>query len=148
MKLVSVTSVCFLLLSLFACKKGAGTAAATDTTKKTSTLDTPIYKGADISWVTQMENSGLKFYDASGTAMDCFKLMQSLDINVIRLRVWVNPIGGWNGTQDVVAKALRAHALGQRILIDFHYSDTWADPGHQTKTAAWTNYGIASLDSA
>lgn len=147
MKLITLTFTCFLLLFVFAaCKKGGGGGGTGgDTTKKTSTLDTPIYKGADISWVTQMEDSGRRFYSAAGVATDCFQLMQSLDINVIRLRVWVNPAGGWCGTQDVVNKALRAKALGQRVLIDFHYSDTWADPGHQTKPAAWAGYDFPTL---
>lgn len=151
MKLITLTFISFLLFSVFtACKKGGGgggTGSDTTTKTKTSTLDTPIYKGADISWVTQMEDSGRKFYNSAGTATDCFQLMQSLDINVIRLRVWVNPTGGWCGTRDVVNKALRAHALGQRVLIDFHYSDTWADPGHQTKPATWANYDLPTLVS-
>ena len=86
-------------------------------------------KGADVGWLTQMEGVGYKFYNSAGVAMDCMQLLQSLGINSIRLRVWVNPAGGWNGNADVVAKAVRAHQLGMRILIDFHYSDTWADPG-------------------
>ena len=49
-------------------------------------------------------------------------------MNTIRLRVWVNPSGGWNGVNDVVAKAIRAKNAGFRIMIDFHYSDSWADP--------------------
>lgn len=147
MKFITLTCISFLLFATFAaCKKSGGGGGKSDTTK-TSTLDTPIYKGADISWVTQMEDSGRKFYNAGGTATDCFQLMQSLDINVIRLRVWVNPSGGWCGTKDVVNKALRARALGQRLLIDFHYSDTWADPGHQTKPAAWTSYDLPTLVS-
>jgi len=147
MKLSLLTPVFLLLLTLFACKRSGGDSnnSGNDTTQKRTTLDTPIYKGADISWVTQMESSGLKFYNSAGTVTDCFQLMQSLDIDVIRLRVWVNPTGGWNGTQDVVSKALRAHALGQRVLLDFHYSDTWADPGHQTKPAAWTGLDFPTL---
>lgn len=151
MKLITLTFISLLLFSVFAaCKKGGGggsNGGDTTTKTKTSTLDTPIYKGADISWITQMEDSGRKFYNSAGTATDCFQLMQSLDINVIRLRVWVNPAGGWCGTPDVVKKALRARALGQRVLIDFHYSDTWADPGHQTKPAAWTNDDLPTLVS-
>jgi len=105
-------------------------------------VDTPVVRGADISWLTQMEASGYKFYNSAGTAMDCIQLMQSLGINAIRLRVWVNPADGWNSNADVVAKAKRVKQLGLRLMLDFHYSDTWADPGHQTKPAAW-----ASLDS-
>jgi arabinogalactan endo-1,4-beta-galactosidase len=108
----------------------------------------PFAKGADISWLTQMEASGYKFYNSGGVAMDCMALMKSLGINSIRLRVWVNPADGWCNTADLVAKAVRAKKLGFRILLDFHYSDVWADPGHQTKPGAWTSYGLASLDSA
>ena len=150
MKPSSTILVFLMVLTVFAaCGKssGGGGSSNSDTTKKTTTLDTPIFKGADISWITQMEDSGYKFYNTAGTAMDCFQLMQSLDIDAIRLRVWVNPAGGWCGTQDVVSKAVRAHNLGQRILLDFHYSDTWADPGHQTVPAAWANYDFPTLTS-
>ena len=125
----------------FSCKKSGGALP----TPPPVVADTPIYKGADVSWVTQMEASGYKFYSAAGTAMDCLQLLQSLGINSIRLRVWVNPVGGWNGNADVVAKAVRAHKLGMRVMIDFHYSDTWADPGHQAKPAAWASYNFSTL---
>ncbi len=94
-------------------------------------------KGADISWLTQMEAEGRKFYNASGTETECMALLKSLGMNTIRLRVWVNPSPAWNNIPDVVAKAIRAKNLGLRIMIDFHYSDWWADPGKQTKPAAW-----------
>jgi arabinogalactan endo-1,4-beta-galactosidase len=134
------------LVVIFSCKK-SGTASPVMPPPVVTPAgpDTPIYKGADVSWVTQMEASGYKFYSASGVAMDCLQLLQSLGINSIRLRVWVNPAGGWNGNADLVAKAVRAHKLGMRILIDFHYSDTWADPGHQTKPAAWAAYSFSTL---
>jgi len=105
-------------------------------------------KGADISWVTQMEASGSKFYDSTGAQIDCFQLMKNLGFNSIRLRAWVNPPDGWCNTADLLTKALRAKALGFKIMIDFHYSDIWADPGHQTVPAAWTGMSITSLDSA
>ncbi len=105
-------------------------------------------KGADISWVTQMESAGLKFYNAAGTQTECMGLMKSIGINTIRLRVWVNPSPAWNNTADVVAKAIRAKNLGLRIMIDFHYSDTWADPGHQTKPAAWAGQDVAALKTS
>jgi arabinogalactan endo-1,4-beta-galactosidase len=57
----------------------------------------------------------------------------------------VNPAGGWNNKADVVAKATRARTLGLRIMIDFHYSDSWADPGKQTKPAAWSTQDLATL---
>jgi arabinogalactan endo-1,4-beta-galactosidase len=106
-------------------------------------------KGADISWVTQMEASNYVFYNKAGQTKDLFQLLQSdYGMNTIRLRVWVNPPGGYNNAADVLAKALRAKALGMRLLIDFHYSDTWADPAAQTKPVAWQGYTVAQLKQA
>ena len=59
----------------------------------------------------------------------------------------MNPAGGWNGKNDVITKAIRAHILGFRLLIDFHYSDSWADPGQQTKPAAWVGHTLAQLQT-
>jgi arabinogalactan endo-1,4-beta-galactosidase len=105
-------------------------------------------KGADVSWVTQMEANGKLFYNASGTPSECMTLLKSLGMNSIRLRVWVNPTDGWCNAQDMLTKAIRANNLGMRIMIDFHYSDSWADPGKQTKPAAWTNLSFTDLKTA
>lgn len=103
--------------------------------------------GSDVSWVDQEESSGYVFRNSSGTQTDPFTLLQGYGINAIRLRVWVNPSGGWCNGADTLYKAKRAAALGQRILIDFHYSDTWADPGHQTIPAAWTDHSLSALET-
>lgn len=105
-------------------------------------------KGADISWITQMETSARKFYNAGGTEQDVITILKNLGMNTIRLRVWVNPANGWNNTADVVAKAVRAKNLGMRIMIDFHYSDSWADPGQQTKPAAWATQDLNGLKTS
>ncbi|MGL4753195.1 MAG: glycoside hydrolase family 53 protein [Aeromonadaceae bacterium] len=106
-----------------------------------------MVKGADVSWLTQMEKSGYKFYNDSGSQQDLFPILKAHGMNAIRLRVWVNPANGWNNITDVVAKAKRAKAAGFDILIDFHYSDTWADPANQTKPAAWSSYTFDQLMS-
>lgn len=105
-------------------------------------------KGADISWVTQMEADGQKFYTAQGTETECTALMKELGFNAIRLRVWVDPEGGWCGKDDVVVKAKRAQELGMRVMIDFHYSDSWADPSKQVTPAAWASYDIEQMIEA
>ncbi|MBO6239188.1 MAG: glycosyl hydrolase 53 family protein [Bacteroidales bacterium] len=115
-----------------------------DPTPVTATL----VKGADISWTTEMESKGYKFYNAAGQERECTAVMKELGMDAIRLRVWVNPEGGWNGKADVVAKAKRAQALGLKLLIDFHYSDTWADPGHQAVPAAWKGRNAADMAAA
>ena len=102
--------------------------------------------GADIGWVTQEEAQGFVFRDAAGQKADPFVLLKNLGVNAIRLRVWVDPEGGWNGKADTLAKAKRAMAQGQRVMIDFHYSDNWADPGKQFKPKAWTGDSEAQLE--
>lgn len=105
--------------------------------------------GADISWVSEMESNGYKFYNAQGDEKNAYELMASLGLDAIRLRVWVSPANGWyNSIQDVVAKASRAKAQGQRVMINFHYSDNWADPGKQTKPALWRDYTVDQLKVA
>jgi arabinogalactan endo-1,4-beta-galactosidase len=105
-------------------------------------------KGADVSWVTQMEASGVKFYNSSGVQQELMLILKNLGMNSIRLRVWVNPVDNYNNIADVVAKAIRAKNAGMKIMIDFHYSDTWADPGHQTKPAAWATQDINALQTS
>ena len=105
-------------------------------------------KGADIGWYTEMEKKGYKFYTASGTEMDCPALMKSLGFNSLRFRVWVNPEDVWNGKEDVLKKCLRAKELGMKIMIDFHYSDTWADPGKQYVPKAWESYELDAMAKA
>ncbi len=112
------------------------------------TPDEGYAKGADISWVTQMESEGSHLYNRAGEQRECTALMQELGANAIRLRVWVDPTDGWCGTEDVVKKALRAQHLGMRIMIDFHYSDSWADPGKQNIPKAWQELDLEGLKGA
>ena len=106
-------------------------------------------KGADISWLPQMEASGFKFYNKNGVAQDCFKILKDHGINSIRLRTWVDPsdskTSGHCSKDETVALALRAQKWGMRIMIDFHYSDTWADPAKQVKPKAWEGHDFKTL---
>lgn len=104
--------------------------------------ETKFYKGADISWVTELEKNGHQFYDTNGKSYECTALMKELGLNAIRLRVWVNPKehGGWCNKEDVLEKARRAKALGMELLINFHYSDWWADPAKQNIPEAWASH--------
>jgi len=139
----------------FNCKKSSTNSSSihidtlpVDTMHHVDTLpvvNTFFAKGTDISWITQMESQGLQFYNRSGVQQDIFQVLKSEGVNSIRLRAWVNPAGGYNNTADVVAKAIRAKNAGMKIMIDFHYSDTWADPAHQTTPAAWANEDINGL---
>ena len=109
-------------------------------------------RGADISWCTEMEADGKRFYNAAGEQKDVFVLMRELGMTAIRLRVWVNPTrfgyGAWSDKADVLAKARRAQAQGLDLMIDFHYSDFFADPGTQNIPLDWQDYTMAQLQTA
>ncbi len=108
-------------------------------------------RGADVSWLTRQEHEGLKFYtpgDEHAEKELLQLLREDCGVNAIRLRVWVNPAEGWNNVDDVVLKARRAEALGMRTMIDFHFSDTWADPGNQKTPEAWKDLSLDELCKA
>jgi len=121
------------------------------TTNKTiqKPTETAFAKGADVGWLPQMEATGYKFYDADGTQKDCLQLLKDRGMNTIRLRVWVNPsndkASGHCSKDETVAMAVRAQKMGMRIMIDFHYSDSWADPGKQNKPLEWKNHTFSEL---
>lgn len=112
-------------------------------------FDQTFAKGADISWLPQMEASGYKFYDDNGNPKDCFEILKEHGINAIRLRTWVNPsnnrASGHCSKAETIEMALRAKKWGMRVMIDFHYSDSWADPGKQRKPAAWEGHTFEQL---
>lgn len=103
--------------------------------------------GADVSSLQRAEDLGQKFYYANGTAGDPLQILKDNGVNYIRLRIWVNPASGYNNETKVLAFAKLVKAKGLKLLIDFHYSDTWADPGHQAKPAAWASHGISQLQT-
>ena len=109
-------------------------------------------RGADVSWGTEMEASGKKFYTTSGQETELFTLMKTIGMNAVRLRVWVNPLGygygAWCDQADVVKKAERAQQQGLDVMIDFHYSDFFADPGRQEMPKDWNGYTFDQVKAA
>lgn len=118
-----------------------------------SDLSPYFIKGVDVSMLAQIEKSGGKFYDTDGEEKDCLLILKNHGVNWIRLRLWNNPVftadrialenlaegndvqpgdpvGGGNcDLESMKGLAQRAKALGMKVLLDFHYSDFWADPG-------------------
>jgi len=96
-----------------------------------------------------MEASGFRFFDKNGVGQDCFQILKDHNINTVRLRTFVSPdndkINGHCSREETVAMAVRAQNWGMRIMIDFHYSDSWADPGKQLKPAAWEGHNFSQL---
>ena len=97
----------------------------------------PFWLGADISGTTQLEAFGQQLFNSQGEITENTALMHQYGLNAVRLRVWVNPRGGFCGKEDVLAMAKRARYYGMAVMIDFHYSDWWADPGKQHIPGAW-----------
>lgn len=101
-----------------------------------------FYKGVDVSSLPELEKRGTMIYDAQGNACDALALCKQNGVNSIRLRLWNEPwrveeSGGYCDLEHTVAFAKRIKAEGFHFLLNFHYSDFWADPGNQTKPAAW-----------
>ncbi len=115
-------------------------------------INAEFAKGADVSWLPQMEATGFVFKDANGNPADCLQILKDLGMNTIRLRVFVNPNNdpqsGHCSKEETVALAVRASKLGFRIMIDFHYNDSWADPAKQFKPKAWENMAFSDLKKA
>ena len=111
-----------------------------------------ISKGADISWMTEMEEQGYTWQDNDGNASELMPLLTSYDMDAVRLRVWVDPdnspANGWCDIDDMVTKAQLAEAEGMDVMICIHFSDWWADPGQQNKPAAWSSMSVSQLETA
>lgn len=109
-------------------------------------LSTDFIKGADVSIMPELERNGTKFYD-NGIEQDGLTILKNHGVNWIRVRIWNNPyvvgpegVGGGNTDEaKAIEMAKRAKALGMKVLVDFHYSDFWVDPGQQKKPDAWKN---------
>lgn len=109
-------------------------------------LSTDFIKGADVSIMPELERNGTKFYD-NGIEQDGLTVLKNHGVNWIRVRIWNNPyvvgpegVGGGNTDEaKAIEMAKRAKALGMKVLVDFHYSDFWVDPGQQKKPDAWKN---------
>ncbi|MEU3618101.1 arabinogalactan endo-1,4-beta-galactosidase [Streptomyces sp. NPDC006872] len=102
-------------------------------------------KGSDISSLAKSEAKGGVYRTSSGTAGDAVTILKNAGMNYARLKVWVDPADGYNNKTRVLAVAKRVKAAGMKLLVDFHYSDTWADPGTQTKPAAWSGHSYSQL---
>ena len=131
----------------------------------------PFALGADISWIQQKENSGTRYYH-DGQAQDMLAILKEHGFNYIRLRLFVDPkagvpedsakakaeanggtpwyaspysTAGYCGLDSTIKMAKRVKAAGMKFLLDFHYSDTWADPGKQFKPMSWRGLNFTEL---
>jgi len=111
--------------------------------------------GADISFLPELESKGMKFYD-KGMQKDAIEILKDHGFNYIRLRIFNDPAvdsgyspkKGFCDLEHTKAMALRIKKANMKFFLDFHYSDTWADPGKQFKPFAWKNFDFEQLKTA
>ena len=108
----------------------------------------PFWLGADISGTTALEAHGGQLFNAQGEKRENTQLMKDYGLNAVRLRVWVNPKDGFCNKEDVLVMAKRAKAHDMAIMIDFHYSDWWADPAKQNIPEAWKELDYKQMKKA
>ena len=112
-------------------------------------------KGMDLSTLLELERCGAKYYD-DGKEMDLLDIMKKYDVDTIRIRLWNDPWSetgesygaGENDLPTSLAIAKRVTEAGFGVLLNFHYSDFWADPGKQFKPKAWASFGVEELEKA
>lgn len=126
--------------------------ATVATTSPAQAVRSDFYMGVDPGTLIEVEQSGARFYD-NGTQDDALSIMADSGANLVRLRLWNDPYsssgqpygGGTNDLAKTIELAQRAKALGMDVLLDFHYSDFWTDPGKQFKPKAWENQSYGQL---
>lgn len=112
--------------------------------------NTDFIRGMDVSSVISLERSGVRYFNAAGRRQDIFRILADNGVNYIRVRVWNDPYdkegigyGGGNCDVDTAAEiGRRAAYFGMKLLVDFHYSDFWADPGKQKSPKAWDGLSL------
>lgn len=112
-------------------------------------------KGMDLSTLAELERCGAKYYD-DGKEMDILDIVKKYDVDTIRVRLWNDPWSetgeaygaGGNDLETSLGIAKKVTDAGLSVLLNFHYSDFWADPGKQFKPKAWASYSAAELEQA
>ena len=144
------------LLPVLPLSAGAEEAQSSLYVRKVENLPEDFIFGMDVSSVLAEEASGVKYYDFDGNEADLFRILKDNGINYIRVRVWNHPYDeegrGFGGGNCDIAAAVeigrRAAACGMKLLVDFHYSDFWADPGKQMVPRAWAGMEIEEKTQA
>ncbi|KAL1600652.1 hypothetical protein SLS60_007040 [Paraconiothyrium brasiliense] len=103
------------------------------------------YKGVDWSSLLIEEKAGRTYKNTAGQVQPLETILKNSGVNTVRQRIWVNPSDGNYNLDYNIKLAKRAQAAGLQIYLDIHYSDTWADPSHQTKPAAWASLSTDAL---
>ena len=159
LKKILLLVLTFSFLLLMGCKKEKVELIKSSDTlyvPKVENLTDDFIMGMDASCVISLENSGVKYYDFDGNEQDVFKTLAQSGVNYIRVRVWNDPFDseghGYGGGNCDINNAIeigkRATKYGMKLLVDFHYSDFWADPSKQMVPKAWIGMDIDTKEVA
>ena len=160
MKIRKLSALLAAMLFLTACAAPGQSSntvpSQTQPAEKTLNLPEDFILGMDASCVPSLENSGVKYYDHNGTEKDVYQILSENGINYIRVRIWNDPYdangNGYGGGNCDLANAIaigqRATKYGLKLLVNFHYSDFWADPGKQAVPKAWKGLDIDAKSEA
>ena len=102
-------------------------------------------RGADLSFLPEIESYNQVFYDSAGIAKDMLQIFREAGCNTVRLRLWHTPQDNHSGLAEVAEFSERIKAAGMKVYLTLHYSDTWADPGKQATPAAWNGLTLTQL---
>ena len=130
--------ITFLLITI--------TVLSCSSNNKSENQDTFI-RAADMSYLPLIESEGT-IYKHNNIAEDAITTLKNAGCNTIRIRLWQNPSDGHSGLSEVKVLALRVKQAGMKVWLTVHYSDTWADPGNQTKPVAWQSLNFTDLKTA
>ena len=126
-----------LLICCFSCGDSS-VAQNDDTIDQNPDKEINFYYGADLSYVNEMLDCGATYKNSEGIVKNPYAIFSEAGANLIRVRLWNNPTWtNYSNYEDVKLTISKAKAEGMKVLLDFHYSDTWADPGKQEIPAAW-----------
>lgn len=135
-----------ILLSIFI---GVGLTSCSSSSLPSSSIQNTgeeivFYLGADLSYANEMEDCGAVYLNKDGVEQDPYQIFQEAGTNLVRLRLWHNPDWtDYSTLKDVKKSIKKAKSLEMKILLDFHYSDTWTDPSKQEIPVAW----ISQIDN-
>lgn len=107
-----------------------------------------FYRGADFSFLPEIEAEGAQYYDPEGNPVDVLTFVKEQGVNLVRLRLFHSPADGKSGIEEVLTFAKRIKQQGLEILLNFHFSDTWADPAQQTMPVAWNALPFSELSDS
>jgi arabinogalactan endo-1,4-beta-galactosidase len=108
------------------------------------TKSNQFVNGVDISMLKQVEENGGLFYE-DGVQIDPIQIFKNKGINTARIKIWHAPSLNHNNLESVLEIANRANSVGLDLFLDFHYSDSWADPSSQSKPLAWVDLNFETL---